>query len=305
MTISPDDIRICIEDQPARQPGIEPMATPIVQTSLFAFESLEALVAAGARENKHTVYTRGQNPTVEVLEKKLAALEQGEACKAFGSGMAAISAVIMGLLQSGDHILFVNNTYGPALQLAKQLGRFGITHTLLLDIEPDDVRAALLPNTKLIWLENPGTMLFRTIDLSAIAAIAKQHGALTCIDNSWASPLYQKPLLHGIDVVVHSATKYIGGHSDVVAGAVITTEERMTQIFYRAYLLLGGILHPFDSWLLLRGLRTMPVRMQQHEKDALTVAEFLRSRPEVSHVYHPAFDKPFRFVQLRSRGCRV
>jgi len=292
MTISPDDIRICIEDQPARQPGIEPMATPIVQTSLFAFESLEALVAAGARENKHTVYTRGQNPTVEVLEKKLAALEQGEACKAFGSGMAAISAVIMGLLSSGDHILFVNNTYGPALQLAKQLGRFGITHTLLLDIEPDDVRAALLPNTKLIWLENPGTMLFRTIDLSAIAAIAKQHGALTCIDNSWASPLYQKPLLHGIDVVVHSATKYIGGHSDVVAGAVITTEERMTQIFYRAYLLLGGILHPFDSWLLLRGLRTMPVRMQQHEKDALTVAEFLRSRPEVSHVYHPAFDKP-------------
>jgi O-acetylhomoserine/O-acetylserine sulfhydrylase-like pyridoxal-dependent enzyme len=156
MTISPDDIRICIEDQPARQPGIEPMATPIVQTSLFAFESLEALVAAGARENKHTVYTRGQNPTVEVLEKKLAALEQGEACKAFGSGMAAISAVIMGLLQSGDHILFVNNTYGPALQLAKQLGRFGITHTLLLDIEPDDVRAALLPNTKLIWLGNRG-----------------------------------------------------------------------------------------------------------------------------------------------------
>ena len=292
MTISPDDIRICIEDQPARQPGIEPMATPIVQTSLFAFESLEALVEAGARENKHTVYTRGQNPTVEVLEKKLAALERGEACKAFGSGMAAISAVIMGLLSTGDHILFVNNTYGPALQLAKQLGRFGITHTLLLDIEPDDVRKALLPNTKLIWLENPGTMLFRTIDLAAIANIAKQQGAITCIDNSWASPLYQKPLLHGIDVVVHSATKYIGGHSDVVAGAVITTEERMTQIFYRAYLLLGGILHPFDSWLLLRGLRTMPVRMQQHEKDALKVAEFLRERPEVERVFHPAFDKP-------------
>ncbi len=184
------------------------MATPIVQTSLFAFESLEALVAAGTRENKHTVYTRGQNPTVEVLEKKLAALERGEACKAFGSGMAAISPVIMGLLSAGDHILFVNNTYGPALQLAKQLGRFGITHTLLFDIEPDDVRKALLPHTKLVWLENPGTMLFRTIDLAAIADIAKQHGAVTCIDNSWASPLYQKPLLHGIDVVVHSATKY-------------------------------------------------------------------------------------------------
>ena len=291
MTISPEDIRICIEDQPARQPGVAPMATPIVQTSLFAFESVEALIAAGAHENRNTVYTRGQNPTVEVLEKKLAALEQGGACKAFGSGMAAISAVIVGLLSAGDHILFVNNTYGPALQLAKQLDRFGITHTLLLDIEPDDVRKALLPNTKLIWLENPGTMLFRTLDIAAIAEIGKQHGAVTCIDNSWASPLFQKPILHGVDVVVHSATKYIGGHSDVVAGAVITTEERMTQIFYRAYLLLGGILHPFDSWLLLRGLRTMPVRMQQHQEDALRVAAFLQERPEVAQVNHPAFGR--------------
>ena len=291
MTISPDDIRICIEDQPARQPGVAPMATPIVQTSLFAFESVEALIAAGAHENRNTVYTRGQNPTVEVLEKKLAALERGGACKAFGSGMAAISAVIVGLLSAGDHILFVNNTYGPALQLAKQLDRFGITHTLLLDIEPDDVRKALLPNTKLIWLENPGTMLFRTLDIAAIAEIGKQHGAVTCIDNSWASPLFQKPILHGVDVVVHSATKYIGGHSDVVAGAVITTEERMTQIFYRAYLLLGGILHPFDSWLLLRGLRTMPVRMQQHQEDALRVAAFLQERPEVAQVNHPAFGR--------------
>jgi cystathionine beta-lyase/cystathionine gamma-synthase len=291
MTISPEDIRICIEDQPARQPGIEPMATPIVQTSLFAFESVEALNAAGAHENRNTVYTRGQNPTVEVLEKKLAALEHGEACKAFGSGMAAISAVIMGLLSAGDRILFVNNTYGPALQLAKQLDRFGITHTLLLDIEPDDIRDALVPNTRLIWLENPGTMLFRTLDLAAVADIAKRHGAITCIDNSWASPLFQKPILHGIDIVVHSATKYIGGHSDVVAGAVITTEERMTQIFYRAYLLLGGILHPFDSWLLLRGLRTMPVRMQQHERDALRIAAFLQERPEVEKVNHPAFVK--------------
>ena len=291
MTISPEDIRICIEDQPARHPGVAPMATPIVQTSLFAFESVEALIAAGAHENRNTVYTRGQNPTVEVLEKKLAALEQGGACKAFGSGMAAISAVIVGLLSAGDHILFVNNTYGPALQLAKQLDRFGITHTLLLDIEPDDVRKALLPNTKLVWLENPGTMLFRTFDIAAIAEIGKQHGAVTCIDNSWASPLFQKPILHGVDVVVHSATKYIGGHSDVVAGAVITTEERMTQIFYRAYLLLGGILHPFDSWLLLRGLRTMPVRMQQHQEDALRVAAFLQERPEVAQVNHPAFGR--------------
>src|SRR5215210_836322 len=173
MAISPDDIRICLEDHPAREPGIEPMAAPIVQTSLFAFPDFDSFIAAGSAENRNTVYTRGQNPTVEVLEKKLAALERGEACKAFGSGIAAVSAVIMGLLSAGDHILFVNHIYGPTLKLAAQLARFGIEHTLLLDTEPDDVRRALLPNTKLVWIENPGTMLFRTLDLGAIAAVAR------------------------------------------------------------------------------------------------------------------------------------
>ena len=292
MPITSDDIRICLEDNPAKEPGTQPMATPIVQTSLFAFESYEALIAGGAAENRHTVYTRGQNPTVEVLEKKLAALEKGEACKAFGSGMAAISAVFMGLLQSGDHILFVNHTYGPTIQLAKQLRRFGIEHSQTLELEPADVEKAIQANTKLVYVENPGTMMFRTLDLAAVAEAAHSRGALCCIDNSWATPLFQKPIEHGVDIVVHSATKYIGGHSDVVAGAVITTAERMEQIFYRAFLLLGGILHPFDSWLLLRGLRTLPVRMQQHETDALRVAEFLRTRDEVGAVYHPAFMRP-------------
>jgi cystathionine beta-lyase/cystathionine gamma-synthase len=292
MPIHPDDIRICLEDQPAREPGIEPMATPIVQTSLFAFPDVDSFITAGAAESRNTVYSRGQNPTVEVLERKIAALEHGEACKAFGSGMAAISAVIMGLLESGDHILFVNHTYGPAIQLAKHLRRFGIQFTQTLDIDPADVVKAMHPNTKLVWIENPGTMMFRTLDLTAIAEVARRHGALSCVDNSWASPLFQKPIDHGVDVVVHSATKYIGGHSDVVAGVAVTTAQRMEQIFYRAYLLLGGILHPFDSWLLLRGLRTLPVRMQQHETDALRVAEFLRMRPEVSAVFHPAFTSP-------------
>jgi cystathionine beta-lyase/cystathionine gamma-synthase len=292
MPIHPDDIRICLEDHPAREPGIEPMATPIVQTSLFAFPDVDTFIAAGAAENKHNVYSRGQNPTVEVLERKLAALERGEACKAFGSGMAAISAVIMGLLESGDHILFVNHTYGPAIQLARQLRRFGIDFSQTFDIGPDDVAKALHPNTKLVWIENPGTMMFRTLDLAAVADVARKHGAVSCVDNSWSSPVFQKPIEHGVDIVVHSATKYIGGHSDVVAGAVITTAQRMEQIFFRAYLLLGGILHPFDSWLLLRGLRTLPVRMQQHEADALRVAEFLRMRPEVGDVHHPAFMPP-------------
>lgn len=294
MPIAAEDIRICLEDNPPREPGAEPMATPIVQTSLFAFPDFDALIAAGSAENKNAVYTRGQNPTVEVLEKKLAALERGEACKAFGSGMAAVSAVILGLLSAGDRILFVNHTYGATLQLAKHLKRFGIEHDLLLDIEVDDVRRALRPDTKLVWLESPGTMMFRTLDIAAVAEVAHGHGGLVCMDNSWASPLFQKPITHGVDIVVHSATKYIGGHSDVVAGAVIASAELVEQIFYRAFLLNGGILHPFDSWLLLRGLRTLPVRMQQHQSDALRVAEFLRDRPEVRTVHHPAFERPSR-----------
>jgi cystathionine beta-lyase/cystathionine gamma-synthase len=141
-----------------------------------------------------------------------------------------------------------------------------------------------------VWLESPGTMLMRTFDIGAIAEVARSHGALTCLDNSWATPLFQKPLTHGVDIVIHSVTKYIGGHSDVVAGAVITTADRIKEIFYRAYMLNGGILTPFDAWLLLRSVRTMPVRMQQHHIDALRVAEFLRTRPEVARVFHPAFD---------------
>lgn len=292
MTISPRDIALCLEDHPAGAPGPQPMAEPIVQTSLFAFPNYDSILEAFRAENKNYVYSRGQNPTVEVLEKKLAALERGESCKAFASGIAAISAVFMGLLESGDHILFVNQTYGPTIQLARQLRRFGIEFDLLLDLDPGSIRAALKPNTKLVWLENPGTMLMRTFDIGAAADIAREHGALTCIDNSWASPLFQKPIEHGVDIVVHSATKYIGGHSDVVAGAVITNAERMQEIFYRAFMLHGGILAPFDAWLLLRGLRTMPVRMQQHESDALKVAEFLRSRTDVSAVHHPAFAEP-------------
>jgi cystathionine beta-lyase/cystathionine gamma-synthase len=292
MAISPRDIALCLEDHPAGAPGPQPMAEPIVQTSLFAFPNYDAILEAFRAENRNYVYTRGQNPTVEVLEKKLAALERGEACKAFASGIAAVSAVFMGLLQSGDHILFVNQTYGPTIQLARQLRRFGIEFDLLLDLEPENIRAALKHNTKFVWLENPGTMLMRTFDIAAAAEIARAHGALTCIDNSWASPLFQKPIEHGVDIVVHSATKYIGGHSDVIGGAVITNAERMQEIFYRAFMLHGGILAPFDAWLLLRGLRTMPVRMQQHESDALKVAEFLRTRPEVGAVYHPAFFEP-------------
>ncbi len=289
MRIDPIDVATCIaDDAVSDEHGAAPTATPIVQTSLFTFPTFQALIEGLAAEHRHHVYTRGQNPTVEAVERKLATLERGEACKCFGSGMAAISAVVLGTLRSGDHILFVNHTYGPTLQLAEHLRRFDIEHDVLLDLDVAAFERALRPSTRLVWLESPGTMLFRVLDIQALSGIARQAGVLTCIDNSWATPLCQKPLTLGADIVVHTCTKYLGGHSDLVAGAVVSRSDRIEELFYRALLLNGGILAPFDAWLLLRGLRTLPARLRQHEADALRVAEFLNDHPAVSRVHHPA-----------------
>jgi cystathionine beta-lyase/cystathionine gamma-synthase len=297
MRIDPRDVAICAADDPATEPaapggrrssGPEPAAPPIVQTSLFAFPTLDALFEGLGAEHQTSVYSRGRNPTVAAVESRIAALERGEACLCFGSGMAAISAVMLGLLRSGDHILFVNDTYGPTLKLAEHLRRFGIAHDLLLDLDPAAVERAIRPETRLIWLESPGTMRFRVLDVPAVAAIARGRGILTGIDNSWATPLCQKPLELGVDLVMHTASKYLGGHSDLIAGAVVSTAARIEEIFYRAFLLNGGILGPFDAWLLLRGIRTLPVRLRQHEADGLAVAEFLRGHPAVRRVFHPA-----------------
>ncbi len=288
MRIDPRDVQLCIDDGLPEQPG-RATSTPVVQTSLFTFPTLEALAEGLAAEHRTHVYTRGQNPTVEVLERKLAALEQGEACKAFGSGMAAVSAVFMGLLEAGDHIVFFNQIYGPTLQLAEHLQRFGVTHSVVRDGTLASLERAVRPETRLIWTESPGTMLFRVVDLRAVAALGRARGITTAIDNSWATPLLQKPLTLGFDLVMHTATKYLGGHSDLVAGAVITDAERMERIFYRAFLLGGGILAPHDAWLLLRGIRTLPVRLREHEAAGLAVARYLEGHRSVVTVHHPTF----------------
>jgi cystathionine beta-lyase/cystathionine gamma-synthase len=290
MDVDPTDIAICLDDETSFDAyGSAPMAAPIVQTSLFSFPDLQSLMDGLEAEQDTYVYTRGRNPTVDVLEHKLALLERGEASKCFGSGMGAISAVMLGLLRAGDHILFVNQTYGPTILLAQHLRRFGIEHDLLLDTTPGAVQSALLPTTRLVWLESPGTMLCRTLDIEAIAAIARAHGAVSCVDNSWATPLFQKPLTLGADLCVHSASKYIGGHSDVMAGALIGSAALVREIFQRAYMLNGAVLAPFDAWLLLRGMRTLPARMRQHHADGLSVATFLRAHDSVRRVFHPAF----------------
>jgi cystathionine beta-lyase/cystathionine gamma-synthase len=199
-------------------------------------------------------------------------------------------------------VLFVNQVYGPSLELAEFLKRFGISHDVVLETDAESVARAMTPTTRLVWLESPGTMLYGMVDLAAIAAVARDRGAVTCIDNTWATPLLQKPLLHGIDYVVHTATKYLGGHSDLVAGAVISSRANIESMFRGAYLLNGGILTPFDAWLLLRGMRTLPVRLAQHEADTLRVAEFLRGHAAVRRVFHPAFDADPALVAKYLRG---
>ncbi len=302
MNLDPKDIATCLgqdEDFAGRNGAMMP---PVVQTSLFAFSTLDELVDGLSAEHENFVYSRGQNPTVEVLEKKLAKLERGESCKCVASGMAAISAVLVGLLEAGDHILFVNQTYGPTLQLAEHLSRFGVEHEVVLDLDPGAIETAVKDNTRLIWIESPGTMLNRLVDIAAVAAVAKKRGILTAMDNTWATPLLQKPITQGVDLVVHTCSKYIGGHSDVMAGAVIGSKKLMEQIFYRSYLLLGASLGPSDAWLLIRGLRTLPVRLRQHEENVLIVGEFLKSHSKVKRVYHPAFTENSENVESELAG---
>lgn len=301
--IDPRDVEICLrEDHPSPGDAPAPTSAPIVQTSLFTFPTFRALIEGLAAEHRTHVYSRGQNPTVEAFERKLADLEGGAGCKAFSSGMAAIAGVLFGTLRAGDHLLFVNDTYGPTLQLAAELGRFGVRHDVVLDLAPDAVRASLRPETRLVWLESPGTMLFRVADIAAVADIARSHGALCCIDNSWATPLLQKPLRLGVDLVVHTCTKYLAGHSDLVAGAVVGGSARVEELFYRAYLLLGGALAPASAWLLLRSLRTLPLRLERHGEDALRVARFLREHPAVEAVHHPAISGDPGLVTAQMRG---
>ena len=293
MKISPQDLDICCGHQKSETDETasvsQPISTPIHQTSLFSFYRFEDLSHGLANEFTTPVYSRGRNPSMSSVEHKLAALEQGEACKLFASGMGAISAAISALVSQGEHILFVNQVYGPTIQLATQLARFGVSFTCITSGDIAEAEQAIQPNTKLIWFESPGTMTFTQLDIKALVAIAKAHGILTGIDNTWATPLLQKPITMGVDIVAHSLTKYIGGNSDVVAGALITREALLKDIFFKTFLLNGAAIGPMDAYLIERGLRTLPVRLAHHETNGLAVARFLLEHDKVEQVFHPAF----------------
>jgi cystathionine beta-lyase/cystathionine gamma-synthase len=284
------DKEICIHFEDDRERFNGAVVPPIFQNTLFTYNSFDTLVNAVQNEDSHYVFRRGTNPTVEIVEKKIAALERGEVCRCFASGMAAISASILNSVQSGDHVLCVSNLYYSTMELLKYMGKFNISHSVIYSTKTEDIKQAIQPNTKVIFLESPTDITLRLVNLEEIANLAKSKGIRTIMDNTWTTPLFQKPITKGIDVVVHSASKYLGGHSDVLGGAIVTSKKNMKTIFNKEYLLLGGVMPPSEAALLLRGLRTLPFRMLEHQENAFKVAEFLEKHPKVERVNFPGLE---------------
>ncbi len=273
---------------------------PIVQTSLFAFENYQDLLGCFRGENDLPIYSRGYNPTVREFEKKLAALEDTDDARALSSGMAAISSAVLSQVRSGERILCVRNVYPDAYRLfLSLLPRFGISVDFV-DGQDLSAVAAALPGTRLLYLESPTSWVFETLDLASLAEMARAEGAVTIVDNSWATPIFQKPCTHGIDMVVHSASKFIGGHSDTVAGVIAGKQDKIDAVNAHVAPYLGGKLAPFEAWLLIRGLRTLPIRMAQHDLSSRIIGARLRDHPGVTRVYHPGLEGR---GQLTLRGC--
>jgi cystathionine beta-lyase len=255
------------------------ISVPIYQTSTF--------VQDAPGEHKGYDYARSNNPTRETLEKIIAELEGGKAASAFASGLAAIDAVVK-LLESGDEILAVDDIYGGAFRLFTHIyAKFGIKVNYADTTDIVNVIDAINPKTKLVWLETPTNPTLKISDIAAIATIAKQNGALLCVDNTFASPALQQPIRLGADIVVHSATKYLGGHSDLIAGLVVAKTQELGNKIKFIQNASGAILSPHDSWLVIRGVETLYLRVKEHSRNAQIVAEFLQTHPAIDKVYYP------------------
>lgn len=261
---------------------------PIFQTSNFAFRNVQELKNAIADEKHSYIYSRGNNPTTDILCKKLAALEDTDEALAFASGMAAISSALISFLKSGDHIVSVRNNYSWAnMIMTKFLPRFGVDTTFVDGRDPSNFRKAIKKNTKVFYLESPNSMTFELQDIEAVSEIAHENGITVLIDNSYSSPLTQSPATLGADIILHSASKYLGGHSDIVAGIVCGSVENITRIFNNEYLGLGGVISPFNAWLMLRGLRTLPARIDRISATTVKVIGYLENHPLIEEVLHP------------------
>ena len=282
------------------------MSPPIIQTSNFVFPQVEDFRNAILDEMNSHIYTKGNNPTVEILRKKIAALEGTDDALLFASGTAAIAMTIMSCVGQGDHVICVRHPYSwTATVLSRYLVKFGVTHDFVDGSDMKAIEALIRPNTKLLFLESPNTFTYELQDIAACTALAKKHNMLTAIDNSHASPIFQQPAKMGVDMIIHSVTKYINGHSDVVAGVVCGSQEIIKKMFINEYMILGGILSPHDASLILRGLRTLPIRMDRVQASTKVIVEALKGHKSIKRILYP-FDIDFPQYELAKKqmsGC--
>ena len=265
--------------------------TPIYQTSTFAFKNVQDGSAKFAGEKEGYIYTRLGNPTQNALEEKMAAIEGAEAAIATASGMAAISSSVMAVAFAGDHILAHDCLYGCTHSLMEEiLPRYGIEVTFADLSNLDNVEENMQDNTKLVYLETPSNPTLNLVDIEEVSKKAHAAGAKVIVDNTFMTPYLQSPLALGADMVVHSATKYIGGHGDAIAGVIAGKEEMLADIRMTTLKDFGGIISPFNAWLLLRGLKTLPIRVEKHNQNAMEVAEFLEAHDKVEKVFYPGLE---------------
>jgi len=261
---------------------------PIFQNSLFVFDDLDTFTDRDRKpDGPGFSYSRLGNPSLTIVEKKIAALERTDKAKVFGSGMAAISAAILACVQQGSHVVAVDMCYGPTQSfLNEYLDRFGVTVTYVSGLSTDEVLAAIKPETTLLYLESPSSLIFRMQDFRRITEECRRRGVTTITDNSYSGAIHQKPATLGVDVIVHSATKYLAGHSDLVAGVVAGSEEFIDRLTMREINWLGGLIMPMGAWLLMRGMRTLKIRMKFAQEQGNALAAFLQSQSWVERVHH-------------------
>lgn len=264
------------------------LSIPIYQSSIFAFPSVEHGSAIRKGEQAGYFYGRLGNPTQSALESALSELEGGPAALTVASGMAAISSLLLTLLRPGDHIIVPKSFYSTAKSLfAELLVPFGISVSHIEATESANFEREIRPETKAFYIESPANPTMKLIDLQSVAQIARPKGIITVIDNTLASPFNQQPLNYGIDIVIHSATKYLGGHADLIAGAIIGPENVIERARWYTNRFLGSVIAPQTAWLVLRGIRTLAIRMERHNSNALAVAQYLESQPKVTQVHYP------------------
>ena len=269
------------------------VSPPIIQTSNFVFNTVAEMRSALQNEYSTYLYSRGKNPTVDILAIKLAALDAAEDCLVFNSGAAAIFAAVLANVKTGDHIISVKEPYTWAKRMFTEiLPRFGVTTTFVDGTDIENFKAAKANNTTLIYLESPNSWSFALQDLKAVAAFAKEHNIVTICDNSYCTPLYQQPISLGVDLSLQSATKYISGHSDTIAGVLSGSSKMIGRIFKSEYNNIGSGIQPFNAWLLLRGLRTLPLRLEKITASTNTILSYLKNNKKIEEVIFP-LDKDF------------